>query len=326
MGGTAVLKAGIVGAGLMGRWHVESIKRAGGRVTAVCDLDLPAAERLANRAAGARGFSDLAQMLEQMPLDVLHICTPTPTHVPFTEKAIEAGVHVLVEKPLAPTGLETERLFDLAATRGVLVCPVHQFPFQKGAMKAKRDLARIGRLVHLRAAIRSAGGVGRSDAEMDQIAADILPHSFSLVQAFLTTDLTAVTWMMKRPSPGELRVWGELAGVTVTIEVSLNGRPTRNSFEIVGAEGTIHLDLFHGYSFVEPGAVSRARKLAHPFDLAARQFGAAAVNLGQRVARREAAYPGLRQLIRLFYTAVQNGTPPISPTEAISAAHARDML
>lgn len=324
---TAVLKTGIVGAGLMGRWHLDAVQKLGGRVTAVCDLDFSVAERLAGLAAGATAFADLASMLAEAAPDVLHICTPTPTHVPFIEQAVAAGVHVLVEKPLAPSGAESERLYELAAERGVLVCPVHQFPFQQGALKAKAHLTKIGRLVQLKAVIRSAGGAGQAEPALDQIALDILPHSFSLIQSFLTPDLTAVSWGCQRPSPGELRVWGAYEGISLGIEVSLHGRPPTNMFEIVGTNGTIHLDLFHGYSFIEPGNVSRIRKITHPFDLAARRFLAAGMNLAQRSIRRESAYPGLRELTRLFYTAVQNNGPsPISPAEAISAAHARDNI
>ncbi|MGH9843091.1 MAG: hypothetical protein ACREEM_30500 [Blastocatellia bacterium] len=111
------------------------------------------------------------------------------------------------------------------------------------------------------------------------------------------------------------------------IFVSLNTRPTVCSLQLFGAEGTIHLDLFHGYAVVEPGEASRARKIIHPFDLAIRTLSAAAVNLTNRALRWQPAYPGLERLVSEFYRAVQTGSaPPISPADAITVASIRDHL
>ena len=321
------LRVGIVGAGLMGRWHADAARRSGGSVTAVVDPDLDRAAGLAARYHNAKRFSDVEKMLEQVDLDVLHICSPGSTHNAVAGIAIDAGLNLLIEKPITPTARDAERLFDRAAGRGVLVCPVHQFSFQNGVLKAKELLPKIGRLIHIDTTICTAGGADLPAAQLDSIVADVLPHPLSLLQVFLSRDLSPERWLTVRPSEGELRVFGEVANTTFAFLVSVNGRPTINSFRIVGAEGTIHLNLFHGYGFMEPGKVSRNRKIIHPFALSLRSLSAATLNLGQRALRREPAYPGLRRLIDSFYKALQTGShSPISPEDTILIARVRDHI
>lgn len=320
------LCAAIVGAGLMGRWHASAVRRAGGRVVAVADLELSRAQRLAGRFS-AKSFSNVNQMLSDVELDVLHICSPASTHGNIGELAISSGLNLVVEKPVTPNACGTVRLYEQAARRGVIVCPVHQFVFQNGVAKAQSLLPRVGQVVHLGATIFSAGGAGLASDQLDSIAADILPHPLALMQKFLPNKLPEDQWCALRPQHGELRISGEADGVTLGILVSMNARPTVCDFQIVGTEGTIYLNLFHGYAYLELGRVSRTRKIAHPFEQSLRNLSAAAINLGRRALRRELAYPGLQLLISEFYSAVQTGAPsPISAEEAIAIARVRDRL
>ena len=266
-------------------------------------------------------------MLENCQPDVVHICSPPATHFNLAQLAIDAGVHIMIEKPVTPTVTETERLFDHAERRRVLLCPVHQFLFQNGVLKAKASLSRIGRLVHMGAVFCSAGGVGQHPVHLDEIVSDILPHPLSIIQLLLPGGISDNGWVTIRPGAGELRASNVISGTTCSIFISMNARPTLCSFEIIGTNGTIHLDLFHGYGFMELGKVSRPRKIIHPFEVSFRRFSAAAVNLARRSIRWEPAYPGLRRLVSFFYRAIQNGTePPISPEDTIKLGGIRDKL
>ena len=321
------LRVGIIGTGLMGRWHAKAIKNAGGVLSAITDRDTDAAQRLATRYRYVKIFSDVEEMLNRTALDIIHICTPTSTHFKLAKIALAAGLHLVIEKPITPMAADTEHLLSLAAERGVLVCPVHQFIFQDGVLRARQFLSCLGRLVHIDGTICSAGGVGRADQDLDEIVADILPHPLSLAQAFLPAGLPKDNWMTIRPGHGELRAVGESAGITLSIFISMKARPTACSFQIIGADGTLHLDLFHGFAFLEPGIASRLRKIAHPFDLAVRRLSAAAVNLAQRAMRWESAYPGLQRLVGSFYHAVRTkAESPISRDDIIVIAHVRDFL
>ena len=207
------------------------------------------------------------------------------------------------------------------------MCPVHQFVFQDGVLKAKELINRIGRVVHMEGTFCSAGGMGLSGEQLDNIMWDILPHPLSLMQAFLPGDFPPRSWVTVKPGQGEFRALAEVSDVSLSVCVSMNARPTVCAFEVVGTEGTIHLDLFHGYAFMESGKVSRGRKMLHPFALALRRLGAATINLSRRALRREPAYPGLQRLVASFYKAVRNGTEsPISSEDTIEIANVRDAL
>ena len=84
----------------MGRWHAYYASRCGARIAGFLDLDREAASRLAARYPGSRAFTELPEMLRELAPDVLHICTPSATHVQFATMAMDASVHALVEKPL----------------------------------------------------------------------------------------------------------------------------------------------------------------------------------------------------------------------------------
>lgn len=321
------VRAGIVGTGLMGRWHAHSISKVGGRVIAVSDLHENAACSLASHYPGAVVFAEAEAMLHQVKLDALHICTPLATHYDLTMLALEAGVNAIIEKPLTPDTEETERLYEQADARGLLVCPVHQFIFQDGVLRALVWLPEIGNVTQMQGTFRSAGGVGLTAQQLDAIVADILPHPLALFDVFLRDGLPETDWVAVRAQRGELHAVSDMGGVTAIISISMNARPTATTFEIVGTNGTIHLDLFHGYAFREPGQVSRARKMIHPFDHSARQFSAASLNLAGRALRQEPAYPGLRRLIGSFYEAIRGeGAPPISREAAVAVARGRDKL
>ncbi|MCI0396172.1 MAG: Gfo/Idh/MocA family oxidoreductase [Chloroflexi bacterium] len=312
----------------MGRWHAAASRRAGGRLVAVADPDQPAAQRLAGAGHASQAFAGLAEMLAKVELDVLHVCTPTSSHATIVEQALARDLHLLVEKPLAPDAAVTQQLLAGAAARNRLLCPVHQFTFQEGVVRARQRLPVIGRPVQLVAVFRSAGGAGQDPERLDEIVADILPHPLSLIQLFLPGGLGQEhPWQVVCSGPGEFLAISAAGEVTLSIAVTLAGRPTVAAFQVVGSAGTIHLDLYHGYTFVEPGQVSRAHKAIHPFSYAMRRLVAAGGNLAGRTLRRQPAYPGLWQLVSDFYQAVQqNGNPPISPADTLAVAEARDRL
>lgn len=310
----------------MGRWHARAVERAGGIVAAVVDPDADRASRLAAKY-GARAGSTLAEAASDGRITVAHICTPMPTHVALADAAIAVGMHALVEKPLASTAAETEGLLGRAAARGLLVCPVHQFPFQRGVRVIVEALPRIAPVLHLQFTACSAGAdTGAADAR-DRVASDILPHALSLFGEILDTAIAGAGWDVRRTAPGELLVTGQVRSASLSCLVSMAGRPTRNSLRVIGAAGTAHADLFHGFAVIESGRVSRTRKVLHPFALSGATLANAFTNLVRRGVARQSAYPGLRELVTAFYAAVGGDLPsPITPARILDVALARDAV
>lgn len=259
--------------------------------------------------------------------DVVHICSPTSTHLSVALAALEAGRHVLVEKPIAPSVEATAALLALADQQGVLLCPVHQFPFQDGMRRALSLIDRIGPLVHVQFTMCSAGADGLDDEGRAQVASEILPHPLSLLVRLMPGRVGGTDWTVSQTVPGEVRAMTAIGSTTAAILVSMNGRPTVNRMEILGQRGTIEVDLFHGFSTFLDGRVSRMRKIVGPLTRAARLGRGASVNLVRRTWRREPAYPGLRRLVAGFYRAAfSSGDAPISAQEILEVATASERL
>ncbi len=320
------VRAAIIGAGLMGRGHAHALTRAGGTVVAVADPNSARAKRLA-QSCRARAFDSLQALLKQEKVDAIHVCTPLTTHVDLALQALNADAHALVEKPLAPDAALTAQLLEHAQMCTRLIMPVHQFIFQSGVRAALTRLPHLAPLAHLEMTAMTAGGEGMDDAACDQLVADIVPHALALFQRCLPNGLDGVEWIVRRPGVGELRAWGQSGDTSLAIIISTRGRPTRNDLTIIGARGSAHIDLFHGFAVFESGPVSRAQKILRPFNLSAQTFAMASLNLSARALRGDVAYPGLRELIGAFYDAIRSGASvPISPQEILSVARARDQL
>jgi predicted dehydrogenase len=314
----------IIGAGLMGHWHAHAVRAVGGRVAAVVDVDAARAAALA-RPYRARATTDLAIALEAAPLAV-HVCTVPEPHWEIASAAIAVGAHALVEKPFATTAAIAQRILDLAAANRLIVCPVHQFLFQRGVRRAIAELPSFGPLLHADFVACSAGAEDASERSA-RLALDILPHPLSLIRRLLAAPLANIEWHAASSAPGEVRVSGASRGASVGILISASGRPTRNTVRLVGERGTMHIDLFHGFATFEPPAVSRSRKITRPFRVGAATLAGAGANLARRILAREPAYPGLRDLVAAFYGAIAAAAPsPITFEETMDVAEATDRL
>jgi predicted dehydrogenase len=321
------LRVGIVGAGLMGRWHAKTAKRLGVRPVSILDKNPSQAKDLSAEIGSAEIFTDIDDMLSSTQLDIIHICTPLNSHASIAMRAIDAGVHVIVEKPVAASVAETESLLQASNKRSVKLCPVHQFGFQKGVLEVISELDSLGELLNVRFTTSSAGGE-YSKNELNEIIADIIPHPLSVLQRLRPgIRLDTSQWQGVHARDGELQLVGEADGVAIDIYISMSARPTRCEMELFCSKGRITLNFFHGYAIIETGTVSRAQKMMQPFKYALKEFFVAGGNIAKRGLSRELAYPGLSRLTEEFYRAVVTDTEvPISPEEILAVAIARDNL
>jgi predicted dehydrogenase len=120
------IRTAIFGTGFMGRVHLEAVRRLESvEVTAIAGRNAEAARRL-----GAGFFiptiaTDYRDVLRDPTIDAVHICTPNAQHFPMAKDALQAGKHVICEKPLATSVEEAEELVSLAVRRGVRNCVCH---------------------------------------------------------------------------------------------------------------------------------------------------------------------------------------------------------
>ncbi len=120
MGGGPTLRAGIAGTGFIGAVHARAIVLAGGEVAGVAASSAASAERAAPRLRAKRAFASAQELVEADDVDVIHVCTPNYLHVPLATAALEAGKHVICEKPLALDDGGAAQLVELASARGLV--------------------------------------------------------------------------------------------------------------------------------------------------------------------------------------------------------------
>ena len=310
----------------MGRWHAHYARQHGAHVVAVVDNSQLAASALARRARNAAVFDDMGAMLEDTRPQVVHVCTPLASHLALALQAVAAGAHVLVEKPLTATALQATTLLDAARDKGVHVCPVHQFAFQRGVARLADVLRELGEPLSVAFEICSAGGERQTGASLDAILAEIVPHPLSVLQAVWPHNpMRPEDWSAQSSLAGELNAQGKSGEIPVSVRISMNARPTRCEMELLCRDGSIHLNFFHGYAVIRRGKPSRLDKITQPFRFAGATVGVAAANLAGRALRRELAYPGLGTLIGRFYAASRSsGDNPIPAGQALAAAIVRD--
>jgi predicted dehydrogenase len=118
MGGGS-LRAGIIGTGFIGAVHARSAVLAGGRVTGVAASSPESARAAAGRVHAERAFESAEALVDSPEIDVVHICTTNNLHVPLARAALEAGKHVICEKPLALDDAGARQLVELAAASGL---------------------------------------------------------------------------------------------------------------------------------------------------------------------------------------------------------------
>ncbi len=140
------LKVAVAGLGFIGPAHIEALRRIPNiEVVAISDIDSQTAAAKASSLGISKYTSDFDELIS-WDIDSIHICTPNNLHFSMAKKALEAGKHVVCEKPLATTIAEAEELVNLAEKKK-LVNAVHfnirYYPLIR-QMKVMREKGELG--------------------------------------------------------------------------------------------------------------------------------------------------------------------------------------
>ena len=125
------LRFGIIGTGGMGGVHAREINgRPDAQVVAICDVNEAALDRAAGwlgpRGAEVRRYTDIARLCADGGLDAVVIATPHTQHMQHVTAALDAGLHVLVEKPMATTAADARSIIAKAEAAGKFVAIAYQ--------------------------------------------------------------------------------------------------------------------------------------------------------------------------------------------------------
>ena len=154
MGTSEQVRVGLAGLGRFGKLHAAVLgEMAGVELVAICDPQPDEVAAMLARHEGARGFADFEVMLERTVLDAVFIVTPEPLHAEQALAALSRGIATFVEKPLAMSSTEGERVAAAAAEAGVplQVGLVLRFDIQHALLKSEIARGELGSIVSLRA-------------------------------------------------------------------------------------------------------------------------------------------------------------------------------
>lgn len=155
------LSIGIIGAGI-GRQHLRGYNQLSqARVTALCDVHPERAQALVTEfdLPQAQLYNDYRQMLFEAKLDAVSVCVPNALHERVVVDCLNAGVHVLCEKPLAMNATEAQRIVEAAQTNQKFCMVGQVLRFREDSLELKRQAATIGEIYYVRTTARRARGI-----------------------------------------------------------------------------------------------------------------------------------------------------------------------
>jgi predicted dehydrogenase len=270
---TPKFRVGIVGTGSIAQAvHIPGWKAVpGAEIVAVADILEPAARAGAALAGSPQVFSDYRDLLK-LDLDAVDVCTPNRVHTPVVLAALNRGVHVLCEKPLAVTAAEVRRMGELADRKGKLLMTGqnNRFRAESLAVKAWAAAGNLGPVYHARVRATRRAWIPPREGFIDERLSGGGPCMDIGVHA-----LDAALWIMGFPKPvrvtGTAKVnfakgskipgkWGEWDrklysvedfaagfihfenGATMTLEASWLGHQAEDedfSFQLFGTESSV---------------------------------------------------------------------------------------
>lgn len=192
--GLRKVRTGIIGCGKVSGLHARALAELPeSEFVAVFSRKLEKAQAFGSRY-GAAGYSDLDRMLERV--EAVLVCTPHPLHAAPAVRALQAGVHVLVEKPMAATLADCDRMIGAAAASGCKLATVSQRRFYAPVRRVKEAIegGKIGQPIlgtvtmlgwRDRAYYRSDPWRGSWAQEGGGVLVNQAPHQLDLLQWFM---------------------------------------------------------------------------------------------------------------------------------------------
>nr|MDT0658408.1 Gfo/Idh/MocA family oxidoreductase [Micromonospora sp. DSM 115978] len=177
--GVAVIGAGYWGPNLVRNFQASTDFR----LRWLCDLDVERARRVLGGYSTVQATGDLATVLADDEVEAVAIATPAGTHLPVAMAALEAGKHVLVEKPLAANQADGRKLVAEAQRRGLSLMCDHTYCYTPAVLRI-REILHAGDLgeLHYLDSVRINLGLVQRDID---VLWDLAPHDLSILDFIL---------------------------------------------------------------------------------------------------------------------------------------------
>lgn len=213
------LRVAVVGYGYWGPNLVRNVTSSSTmELAALCDRDPKRADAFRARMPGVTVQPDFDELLLDQTIDAVVVATPPNTHYPLCKRALQAGKHVLVEKPMAKTAKQARELKELADQRGLVIMPGHTFLYSPAVNKV-RDLINddaVGEVYFVTSSRMNLGNY-----QPDGVVCDLAPHDLSILMHWLDRPVVQV-------SASARNIFQENVPETAFITLTFEGGTTAN--------------------------------------------------------------------------------------------------
>jgi predicted dehydrogenase len=301
---------GIVGLGYWGPNLVRNLSELTNvELGCFCDLRPAALESIERRYGGIRCTTEYGELLGDSSIDAILIATPVSSHYSLALRALEAGKHVFVEKPLATSSQHVSELAALAAGRGLVLMPGHTFLYSPPvtAIKELMDTGELGEIYFISTS-RVNLGVHQPDVS---VVWDLGPHDFSILRYWLDELPTRVSALSRSCILADVPdvAFIDLAyasGAIVHVELSWLSPSKLRRTAIVGSEKMVVYDD----TSIEPVRIfDSGATLPDPENFGAYKLS---YRTGDIVSPRVEATEPLSAQLADFCSAILDGTPLLS--------------
>jgi predicted dehydrogenase len=344
-----MIKAALIGTGQIARQHLSCLSELPEvEVVGVCDLSPALAESTAERFGIPAWYTDHRRLLDEVRPDVVHVTTPPTSHFRLAMAALDAGAHVIVEKPATVTRAELDTLINHASKRGRILVEDYNYAFNDAPRRILALIASgdFGAVTHVDIVICIdilATGSPFADPNAPHpclsmaggAIADFLPHLASLAHLFVGPHRSAWTLWSKReirPSPlpsDEFRALVDAERGSAFLGFSANTQPDAFWLRVYGEKMQAVANLFETRLTIarSGGGPKPLRPLFNGLREACDIRRAALGGLKRKLSGGPGAYEGLWDLLDRTYRALGTGSePPITPRQIIEVNHLVDDL
>jgi myo-inositol 2-dehydrogenase / D-chiro-inositol 1-dehydrogenase len=322
------------GVGLIGCGHVAELRHLpvlsrldGARVVAVADLDPDRVRRLRERFAVPRGYTEPQELLADQEVEVVGVLVPATGHTQVTIAALEAGKHVLVEKPLATSLADGDRMIAAAARTPVKAAVGFNLRAHPLVRRARELLLSgvVGTIEAIHGVVsgsheQGSGGEWRSWKSDRRRGGgtlfEVAPHHYDLWRHLTDTEVEEVSALTRQDAAGEegASVSARLSGGPLVSTAFVHSPTTLNQLTVQGPGGRLDVSPleYDGLRFTPSSAL--------PGDLRVRgrrlRDALAQLPRGLRALRQGGEYPlSYEHQWERFLAAVRNGGPVLCPLE-----------
>jgi len=322
------MRAALIGAGQIARQHLTCLaKLPNVELAAICDLSPAAAESAAERHGVAAWFTDHRQMLEEARPDVVHVTTPPTSHYRLTLDALDAGAHVIVEKPITTVPSEVEALVARAAQVRRALVEDYNYLYNTAPREIVRriDSGELGAVVHVEVTIslNILGPGGFADPNVPHpvlsmaggAIADFLPHLASMAHLFVGPHRQARSIWSKRQVSilpfDEFRALIEGERATASLVFSASAQPDAFWLRVYGERMLATANLFEKRMTFERlrSGPKPLQPLFNGLEEGRLIRRAAIGTLMRKFTGGPGAYEGLFALLGRTYDALAHGAP-----------------